>query len=271
MSRDKPTGKKNERVAHLRWVPLTMIRVNPQAQRQMNQARVDYLAANFDPEQFGAPTVNHRADDFYDVLDGQHRVAAYRVWLGEGNWEDQQIQCWTYEGLSDEEAADVFLKLNDTLAVNAFEKFQKAVNAGWPEQSDVARIVRAQGLHISRDATGGSIRATGTLMRIYRTAGPPVLVRTLRIAWAAYGDPGLDGPMLDGIALLCHRYGSDLDDERAVTRLGAVSRGAAGLLQKAEVLRKQTGSPRRHCVAAAAQETYNAGRGGKKLPSWWKD
>ena len=39
-----------ERKARLRWVPLTQMRVNPLAQRDLNQARVSKLAAVFDPE-----------------------------------------------------------------------------------------------------------------------------------------------------------------------------------------------------------------------------
>ena len=46
-----------ERQARLRWVPLVQMRVNPLAQRELNQARVAQLAAAFDVEQLGSPTV----------------------------------------------------------------------------------------------------------------------------------------------------------------------------------------------------------------------
>jgi hypothetical protein len=45
--------------------------------------------------------------------------------------------------------------------------------------------------------------------------------------------------------------------------------GVNGLLGRAEQIRRQTGNPKNHCVAAAAVEAINRGRGGKKLPSWW--
>lgn len=266
---DKPTGKKNERTARLRWVPLSRLRVNPLAQREINPARVDKLAADFDPEQFGAPTVNQRTEWFF-VIDGQHRIEAYKAWLGDGAWEDQQIQCWTYEGLTEGEEAEVFLKLNDTLAVAALAKFRIGVQAGRSEETDVDRIVRAQGLVVSRDKTEGAIGAVGTLMRVYHRAGGPVLGRALRIIRDSYGDPGLEAPVIDGIGMLCQRYNGDIEDARAVNRLASISGGVHGLLNKAETLRKQTGNPRSHCVAAAAVDIINAGRGGKKLPSWWK-
>lgn len=66
------------RQARLRWVPIAQMKVNPLAQRELNQARVDKLAANFDPEQIGTPTVNHR-DGAYYIIDGQHRIEALKA------------------------------------------------------------------------------------------------------------------------------------------------------------------------------------------------
>lgn len=263
----KPTGKV-ERLARLRWIPLKQVKVNPLAQRELNQARVDKLVSEFDPEQFGSPTVNERDSHFY-VIDGQHRIEALKKWLGEG-WEAQQAQCWTYDGLTESEEAEVFLKLNDTLAVHAFAKFRIGVEAGRPDETDVDRIVRSCLLRVSQDKGNGAISAVGTLMKVYRRAGAKVLARTLLIVRDAYGDAGLEGPVIDGIGLLCHRYNGELDDTRLVSKLTAAHAGVAGLMNKAETLRKQTGNPRAHCVAAAAVEINNAGRGGKKLPSWWR-
>jgi hypothetical protein len=266
MTANKPNGEgRVEREARLRWVPIPLMRVSPLAQRELNQARVDKLAADFDLEQLGTPTVNERDNHFY-VIDGQHRIEALR----QMGWGDQQIQCWTYKGLTETEEAEKFLKLNDVLSVNAFSKFKVGVQAGRTEESDIDRIVRAQSLRISRDKGDGAISAVGTLRRVYRRGGPAVLARALRIVRDAYGDAGLEASVIDGIAMLCHRYNGELDDVRAVTRLAEAHGSVNGLLNNAEVLRRQTGNPKAHCVAAAAVELINRGRGGKKLPSWWK-
>ena len=254
-----------ERKARLRWVPLTQMRVNPLAQRDLNQARVSKLAAAFDPVQMGAPTVSRRGGWYY-LIDGQHRIAAMKQWLS--SWQDQQVQCWTYEGLSEVEEAEKFLALNDALPVRAFAKFKVSVQAGRDTEADVDRIVRALGLRIAR---GGGISAVATLRRVYTRGGAAVLSRALRIIRDAYGEAGLDGPVIDGIGLLCQRYNGDLSEQRAIERLSSAHGGVSGLLSRAGQLRQATGSATAQCVAAAAVEVINRGSGGRKLPGWWRD
>jgi hypothetical protein len=262
---DNTQIKKVEREARLRWVPIAEMRVSPLAQRELNRARVDKIAADFDLEQIGTPTVNERNGHYY-IIDGQHRVEALR----EIGWGDQQIQCWTYVGLTEEDEAEKFLKLNDTLTVNAFAKFRVGVQAGRVEECDIDRIVRAQGLRVSQDGKDGAISAVGSLRRVYKQAGPGQLARSLRIIRDAYGDAGLDASVISGIGLLCARYDSTLDETRAVQLLSKAHGGVSGLLNKAETIRRATGGAKYHCVAAAAVEIINAGRGGKKLPAWFR-
>lgn len=264
MTNPKAT-KKVEREARLRWVPIKKMKVNPLAQRELNQARVDKLVANFDLEQIGTPTVNERDDAFY-IIDGQHRIEAL---IGIG-WEDQQVQCWAYSGLTEQEEAEKFLKLNDVLAVNAMAKFKTAVQAGRIVENDIDRIVRAADLVVSPDHIEGAIHAVGTLIRVYHRDGPGSLSRTLRMIRDAYGTPGLEAAVIDGIGLLCGRYNGSLDDEKAVKQLSSLHGGVKGLLGRAEDLRHRTGNPKAHCVAATAVDVINRGKGGVKLMSWWK-
>lgn len=259
------TTEKVNREARLKWVPIPKMTVSPIAQRDVNQARVDHLAANFDLEQLGTPTVNERDGSFF-IIDGQHRIAALEA-IGYG---DQQVQCWCYEGLSDQEMAERFLLLNDYLAVNAFDRFTKGVHAGREVESDIDRIVRAAGLAVSRDHIPGAIQAVGTLRKVYTRSDPKTLGRALRIIRDAYGDPGLEAPVIDGIGHLCQRYNGELNDDDAIKRLSEIHGGVSGLLGKANVLHKQGVGPKGQCVAAAAVEIINRGRGGKKLPSWFK-
>jgi hypothetical protein len=266
MTANGKSGGRIERAARLRWVPLAQMRVNPLAQRDLNQARVTKLAAAFDPELMDAATVNHRGDWYY-LIDGQHRIAALKLWMP--SWENQQVQCWTYEGLSEAEEAERFLALNDTLPVRAFAKFKVSVQAGRDTEADVDRIVRALGLRIARGS--GGISAVATLHRVYTRGGPAVLSRALRIIRDAYGEAGLEGPVIDGIGLVCQRYDGDLSEQRAIQRLASAHGGVSGLISRAGQLRQSTGSATAQCVAAAAVEVINRGSGGRKLPGWWRN
>jgi len=241
------------------------MRVNPLAQRDVNRAWVDRLAAEFDPEQIGTPTVSRRGTHWY-VIDGQHRVEAMR----QMGWDDQQVQCWTYLDLTEQQEAEMFLRLNNKLQMHRFEQFKVGVTAERDEPVDIDRVVRLQGLVVSRDGVPGGIRAVGTLERVYRRTDAKTLGRTLRLIRDAYGDAGLEAPVIDGIGFLCGRYNGELNDAEAVKKLGATHGGVNGLLGKAETIRRQTGNAKAQCVAAAAVEILNRGKGGKKLPSWWK-
>jgi hypothetical protein len=263
---EKPAEKRLERKARVRSVRLAEMRVSPLAQRDLNPARVDRLAAGFDIEQLGTPTVSQR-DGWYFVIDGQHRIEACKRWLG--TWEDQELPCLTYEGLTEADEAEFFLKLNDVLPVSAMQKFRIAIQAGRPDETDIDRIIRSLGLRISRREGEGAIAAVGTLLRLYRRGGPAVLERGVRIVRDAYGGAGLRAVVIEGISLICQRYGTGMNDDRVAAMLTSASGGVHGLLSEADVIRTQTGRARPYCLAAAAVEIANRS-GGARLPSWWR-
>lgn len=254
-----------ERDARLRWLPLDQMKVNPLAQREQNQARIDYLVAHLDLEQLGNPTVNVRDGSVF-IIDGQHRIEAMRQF----GFTTEKVQCWAYEGLTEEEEAEKFLQLNDVLVVAALPKYRAAITAGRAEECDIDRVVRSLGLCVTADQIPGGIRAVGTLRRVYTRSDAATLSRTLRIIRDSFGDSGMEAAVIDGIGHLTQRYNGELDEDKAVRMLGQIHAGVNGLLGNAEKIRRQTGNAKGQCVAAAAVDAINRGKGGKKLPSWWK-
>ncbi|MGQ0836346.1 MAG: DUF6551 family protein [Gammaproteobacteria bacterium] len=253
-------------------VEIGKIRVPPHAQRRFNPARCDYVLAHLDLDAFGLPVVNLREGHYY-VIDGQHRIKALVKWLGQG-WETQKIACRVFDGLSEAEESKMFDRLNDSLQVNAFDKFKVRVSAGaafYPQEAAVNKVVTNSRLVISQDSVPGAISAVGTLMRVYKRANGETLGRALRIARDAYGDAGLEAPVIDGLGHLCQRYNGALKEDEAVDRLSVAHGGVKGLLNKASKIHEQMGQPYAECVAAAAVDIINNGRKGKqKLLNWWK-
>lgn len=256
------------REARLRDVPLDLMQVNPAAQREFRQAWADEILGEFDIDSMQTPHANHR-DGLWWIMDGQHSIAALKLWLGD--WKGQRLQCWTYEGLSEEQEADKFLRLNFKKTVPPIPKFRAAVTAGRPDASDINRIVLAHGCKVTSDRVEGAIRAVAKLESIYQRSGAATLGRTLRIIRDAYGDYGLEAPIIDGIGLLCQRYNGELNDDWAVSKLSNAHGGVAGLTNKANVIRQATGLKVGECHAIAAVEIINSGsgKGGpQKLPRW---
>ena len=251
----------------LKWVPIARMCVHPDAQRPLDSTQVDHIVAGFDVEKLGYPVLNE-ADGVFYIVDGQHRIEALR----EIGWGDQQVHCQVFTDLTVEQMADLFLGKNDSRAVTSLSKFRVAVTAGYERECDIDRIVRAHGCAVTRDKVDGAIGAVGTLTRIYDRSGPGILSRTIRIVRDAYGTPGFESAVLDGVGLLCARYmPGDLEDQLIVAKLGNVHGGVKGLIGRAYLIREQMKQPLNQAVAAAAVEIINAGRGGKKLPSWFRE
>lgn len=252
-------------------IPLGKMHISSRhAQREkINQSRVDYLVSNFDLDKIGIPELSERGSGYY-IMDGQHRIEALKFWLGDG-WESQKIECRVWENLTEEQEAERFLSLNDTLQVNAFDKFRVAVQAGRADEVHINNIVKGAELVISRDKIPGSLRAVGTLKKVYKRSDGNTLARTLRIIRDSFGESGFDAMVIDGIGHLCQRYNGVLDEPFAVDKLGSIRGGVNGLLGKAETLHKSTGQPKSHCVAAAAVDFINSGRGRNRIASWWKN
>lgn len=260
-----PTAKNRLEVPTTqKWVPLSLMQIRPESQRELNRSWADHIATDIDVEKIGVFVVN-KIGSVYWLVDGQHRKEA----LVTAGWGDQQVQCQVFENLTREQEAELFLGLNDRKAIPALQSFRIAVFAGRERECAIERIVRAESCAVTADKVDGAIGAVGTLIRIFDRSGGKVLARTIRIVRDAYGTPGLEAHVLDGIALLCARYNGDLEDQVAVAKLRNVMGGVGGLMGRAYSKREQLKKPLAECVGAAAHEVINSGRGGKKLPSWW--
>lgn len=250
----------------LEWVPIARMRISPRAQRThtstSSRGRIDNIAANFDPDKAGTLTVNLR-DDIYWVIDGGHRYHAY-IQMG---WEDQSVQCWTYHGLSEAEEADKFLSLNDVKPVSGMDKFQRALVAKRPDETDIDRIVRAQDLTIGTGSQ--AISCVGAVTKIYENAGASCLAATMRIIRDAYGMPGFSAKVTAGTGLFVANYEHTFDEQVLIEKLAAKKGGVNGLIGEAERIKTKYGVSAPVGVAAAVVETYNSGRGGAKLNGWW--
>ena len=268
MTKPNTTQEKTTRAAHLQWVPISEMKVSPKAQREFKENHAESLASDFDLEAMGYPVVNKRDGNYY-VVDGQHRIAALKI-IGYG---DQAVQCEVFEDLTEAEEAELFLRRDRRRAVQAFDRFKIGVVADREIETDIDRIVRANGLRVANDQAPTSIGAVSALERTYRAGGAKTLARTLRILRDSFPDDYLAfrREMIEGAGLVCQRYNGQLDDAALVERLKALKGGANNVLTRTARIRSAVKEPMAQCTAAALVEIANSGRGGKKLPSWWAE
>lgn len=260
-------ARRVERRSHLEWVPIAEMRVPPTGQREFRPPAMSRIARDFDPDKLGYPLVNRR-DGVYWIIDGQHRVAALKA-MG---WGDQQVQCEVFRDLTDAEAAEAFLGRQNRTNVRSLDEFRVAVEAERPRECDIDRVVRAQGLRIAAHrSTEGAVSCVSVLGRLYDRGGAAQLGRALRVTRDAFGTPGMGASVIEGVGLVCIRYQANLDEAAAAAKLGGRMGGVNDLLNRAGVLRKQTGRPVAHCVAAAVVDILNSGKGGRKLTDWWHE
>ncbi len=255
------------RASHLEFVSLGELYPSPVAQRQLEPSWADKLAKDFRLEGMGFIVVNKRAGHYY-IVDGQHRVGALRALDFSPT---DTIQCEVYDGLTEEEECELFLERNHVRLVRSFDKFDKAVKAGREIETTISRLVRVQGLQITRSRSEGGISATTVLLRVYARGGDIGLGRMLRVIRDSYGITGFDGPIMEGLDLFLRRYNSQIDEDIMVHRLSHVIGGVQGLLGPAQKLKLILRQPLAQCIAAQAVDIYNRSlKGGKKIAPWWK-
>lgn len=241
-------------------------------QREFRKAWGDYIASNFDLDKVGDIYVNHR-DGSYWVIDGQHRLYALRQ---HGFADDKdKWECRVYENLTDSQAAEVFLGINDRKRVAVFDEFHVACTAGRTRETSIRRAVESNGQKISRNHNEG-VSAVSALGKVFDASGDVVLGQVVRTLKAAFPeDPmGFDRIVIQATGLVYNRYNGRTNEKSMAQRLGALKRGARELLLKAESLRVKTGNQKTHCVAAVIVDTYNKGEGTHsklRLSSWWKE
>lgn len=264
------SNDKQQQPWRINMVPMGSMEVYQSTQRPQNQAWVEHLLSNFDPSLVGLLVVCHRNGRYY-IVDGQHRYYAYRAYVGDG-WERKHIQCRVYDDLTDREMAELFLQLNDTRSVTAYDRFEKSVVAKRDDESEVNKIVKESGLAVKPGKADQSVGCVGTLMRVYNQLGPDALRRSLRITYEALGNPGLSAAAIEGIALVCHRYDKQVSDQRIIDKLSVLKGGAGALDYRASRFQAALKKSRPQCYASAVVDVLNSGvgHGSKKLPNWFE-
>lgn len=132
------------------------ITLDARYQRDLDQKRAASMAKSIDLARIGVPVAVRRKDGKLVVVDGQHRVSA----LMQAGMGAEQILVEIHEGLTLQEEATLFLKLNDgRKAVGAYDKFRAELVAKDTTALEIERILASVGLRLARAPGSKSICA----------------------------------------------------------------------------------------------------------------
>lgn len=239
--------------AKIIWLPVRELLPHPKVQRGFSERWAREIADTIDPDQLGLIVVVRERGHYY-VVDGQHRVAAIKMALG----EDQKVQCEVRDNADLSEAANTFLIRNNGLGVRAIDKFLQRVNRGDDAPRSIVATLKRQGLAISVNRGSSVIQATSSCEAVYRKS-PELFADTIRILFGAWGgDPdAYNGQLIRGLGAALV-WNPDIAKDGMVERLAKTSPDA--ILSKATVLQETQRMSKTNATADVLIGIYNKGR-----------
>lgn len=262
-------------------VKISDLRLDYAVNRPLYEPKVKQIADNFDPAAIRTLTVSERRDGTFVVLDGQHRMAAMHS-LGYNN--GHLVACEVHVGLTQQEEAELFLKLNDARKPSYKEAFDVRITARDPDALAVTEIVEECGLLLKPEAGSNServVRSVAACEKVYRGFSRtddqrryPIILKqsllTLKNAWGATS-ASLQGPLITGSGRFWLRYGiKAVDFDRLTNNLSKYPGGPNNLIVWAKQHQATIGTQLDRAIAEAFVLQHNKGARSKakQLPDW---
>jgi hypothetical protein len=245
-----------------KWMEVRDLEIHPVAQRRLVQSRLDKLKKEMDLDAIGTiKAVQYAINGKMAVwvIDGQHRVRALME-LGFGEWMvEVQINL---DATTDEQACDLFLKFDDYSPVAPFDKFMVELRSGVESAVGVEEIAKRYGLKIEPHTADACMCCVSVLKRVWNLDKGRTLLTTLGVITEAWGKraTALEGRVIDGTALLIHRYRKSLDLAALILVLSKYSGGPSGLIGDAGGIKELYKGSVAKCVAQAEVNHYNQRR-----------
>jgi hypothetical protein len=235
------------------------------AQRELDQRRVDKIAAEFDPDLFDDLVVTGPdKSGTYHVVDGQHRRAAILQTYG----EEEMVPCRVIEANDAKRAAAVFDKINNSRkAPTAVEQFLVRVTAGNDTETHIHCILDRLGLRVGHGPGRGVVRPVNALINVYKTYGSDVLAQAVQAIRETWGDDetAVAANILKGYASLIAEHRNSIDPKRLRESM-AKEMTPGQLIGRARYHSELTKDSAAEAVKHMVIKTYNTGIKNGKLP-----
>lgn len=200
------------------WLYVRDLKTDHAYQRDLSEHRVREIVAAFDPDLLGVLLVSRRANGSTFLLDGQTRHAA----LVAMEWEDQQVPCLVYAGLSKKDEARIFVGSNVTaVKPNQVAIFRGKLAAGDPDVTAAYNIATKHGYlgNLRTDFKSGSITSPAAIMAVYCHGSAELLDQVLAVASSAWPGKHVNAPVIRGLGMFIAQYAPAIQMDRLVQAL----------------------------------------------------
>lgn len=261
-------------------IPANLLEIDPGVQRKPNESRMIRIAAEFHESALGVFTVSARAANpiwtpdlpeqtktRYVVLDGQTRLGAIHRFTGTPD-TTLPVVCQVYHGLTRAEEAEIFLLHNDRAAVRKVDLFRLALVAGQDWAVELDAVVKRHGYEATDSASPERrFTAISTAQRIIKLPeGMDALDRAfgfLARSWG-YRVNAASAEAVDGLSLLFHRHGKDVDVVGFARKLAATDTPQT-FKSNVMAYRAAMGVGRTEAAYRYVIKVYNSGRRSRGL------
>lgn len=261
-------------------IPANLLEIDPGVQRKPNESRMIRIAAEFHESALGVFTVSARralaipgseqpeqTKTRYVVLDGQTRLGAIHRFTGTPD-TTLPVVCQVYHGLTRAEEAEIFLLHNDRAAVRKVDLFRLALVAGQDWAVELDAVVKRHGYEATDSASPERrFTAISTAQRIIKLPeGMDALDRAfgfLARSWG-YRVNAASAEAVDGLSLLFHRHGKDVDVVGFARKLAATDTPQT-FKSNVMAYRAAMGVGRTEAAYRYVIKVYNSGRRSRGL------
>jgi hypothetical protein len=245
-------------------IKISEVTIDGRVQRGLDMRRAEALGDDFAWDAFGTPTISRRADRSLHAVDGQHRLmAATKAGHGE-----RSVQMRVHEGLTLQQEAALFRKLNNTRRVLPVDLFRIAVVEGEEAAVEMNKMIEHVGLYVANSGERG-FRAVSALREVYKF-DPQAALRTLDMLTRAWGASAnsVQAALVAGAGRFFIRYGEAPQVEKLVAKLAKYAGGPNALIGSARGLAKMRSVPVADGVADILVNLHNQFARQNQLAPW---
>jgi len=233
--------------------------VDERYQREFDEPRSAAMAEAFDLSLIGVPVISRREDGRMVRLDGQHRFGAAII-AGLGN---TAFMCEVYDGLSIQEEAEMFLRLNSgRSAVRAYDKFRARLVSGEPVAVAIVVVLTSLALKFQKTSAKNAICAVQALDCVYHRGN---LRETLEVIkdWADGEPASFEKQIIRAVSFFLSEY-PDVSRTELASKLRSYA--PSRVMARIRCAMAQLDCKTRLASCLAIREIYNERRKRNLLP-----